>query len=254
MKIPARYQSVIFIDLDGTLIVNPFEAAVWPQVLGEIARKSGQSLEAIYALIEAENDVRQQGDYFSPVLAMDWDDISQTVAWRLGVRLEANCENLVRQHAASQSSTLEYAHEALHELQASHRALVVATKGLAKYQQPVLEALELTPYFTAVLTPDTHNALKKHRHFFGDWSQQAQLVVMVGNRYDDDVLYPARHGFKTIWKPPQSLIPPSLYAEDPFTRAQMYLYADAQSAHATAIILSLRELPETVMRLEQTLT
>ena len=251
MSHSASYQSVIFIDLDGTLMVNPFETAVWPEVLGEIARKSGESIASVYTLIEAENDARQQDSNVPPVLAMDWDDISLTVARRLGVELEANCADLVRQHAASHSSTLEYAHEALQELQAPERALVVATKGLATYQQPVLDALGLTPYLTAVLTPDSHNGLKKHLRFFGAWPERGRLAIMVGDRYDDDVLYPARHGFKTIWKPPQSLIPASLHAQDPFTRAQLYPYIQEQPLPATAIILSLRELPEMVTKLEQ---
>src|SRR5690554_4208511 len=143
----ATYQTVVFFDLDGTLIVNPFERAVWPVVMGEIADKSGTPVETVRALIIEENQARQRSSSVSAVLAMDWVDITRTVAARLGVELEAGCESLVCQHAAAHSSLLENAYDVLRELNAPHRALVVATKGLAKYQLPVLDALGLTSLF-----------------------------------------------------------------------------------------------------------
>ncbi|MBL8162513.1 MAG: hypothetical protein JNJ61_11045, partial [Anaerolineae bacterium] len=174
------YQTVVFIDLDATLIINPFDRAVWPVILGEIVAQSGQTPEHILDLIAAENAARQADDRVPPVQAMDWDDISRVVAGRLGVTLTASVEALVRQHAA-QSSILDAGDAVLRELAAPHRALVVATKGLAKYQRPVLDALGLTPLFTSILTPDAHNGLKKHRAFFGEWPERARLAVMVGD-------------------------------------------------------------------------
>src|SRR5258705_6214850 len=178
------YQTVIFIDLDGTLMINPFESAVWPVIVGELAQKTGILSSAILQMIDDENAARQRDDTVTPILAMDWDDITLTIARLLGVTLSANCTDLVRANAASHAALLDYAFEALRELVAPHRALVVATKGLAKYQMPVLDALGITPYFTDIITPDTHNGLKKHRHFFGNWPQQAQGSIMVGDMYD----------------------------------------------------------------------
>lgn len=245
------YQTVIFIDLDGTLMVNPFESAVWPAVVGELAQKTGLRPSTILQMIDDENGKRQSDDSVSPILAMDWNDICLSIARELGVTLSANCTDLVCEHAASHSALLDYALEALHELRAPHRALVVATKGLAKYQLPVMDALGLTPYFTDILTPDTHNGLKKHRRFFGDWPQQAQGSIMVGDMYFDDVVYPQSYGFKTIWKPRASLIPDELYHLDPLARAQDFPYTPQQSTRPKAILLSLRELPATVTYIEQ---
>lgn len=244
------YRSIVFIDLDGTLMVNPFETAVWPAVTAELSAKTGQPAQALMAEIAGEYFARQADESVAPIAAMDWDDIAQTVARRLNVRLEANCVALVEQHAASHSSALAFAHEALHELVAPGRALVVATKGLARYQRPVVEALGLTPYFTAFLTPDVHNGLKKHRRFFGDWPERAPLSIMVGDLYDDDVRYPTLHGFRTIWKPGSARIPSDLHGLDPFARARRYPYAPDQPHPATALILSLRELPATVRAIE----
>lgn len=245
------YQTVIFIDLDGTLMINPFESAVWPVVIQELRQKSGNDSSTILQMIEDENYARQRDDTVSPILAMDWDDITLTVAQRLGVTLSANVTQLVRKHAASHSSLLDYAIEALRELAAPHRALVVATKGLGKYQRPVMDALGLTPHFQDIITPDSNNGLKKHRHFFGDWPERGQQAVMVGDLYTDDVLYPSAHGFKTIWKPRASLIPNSLYHLSPFTRAKEFPYTPEQTARPNAILVSLRELATTVTRMEQ---
>jgi len=241
-------------------MVNPFEGAVWPVVMAEIADKSGIAIETVGDWIIEENESRQNSNLVSAVLAMDWDDIAQTIAARLGVQLESRCESLVCQHAAAHSSILDNALEALRELNASHRALVVATKGLAKYQLPVLDALGLTPLFTAILTPDTHTALKKHRIFFGDWPSQTRLQIMVGDRYDDDVAAPGGHGFKTVWKP--GGLDAALLKKDPFARALLYDFDLVSSRHegegqgvrvtpADAIISSLSELPAVVRRLEQ---
>src|SRR5262245_37553664 len=171
----SQYQSVVFFDLDGTLTINPFETVVWPAVMGEIAHKSSESLDTVRELIVEENETRQNDLSVSALAAMDWDDIAQAVAARLGVNLESSCEALVREYAASHSSVLEDGREVLQELNAAHRALVVATKGLAKYQQPVLDALGLTGLFTAILTPDSYGALKKNPAFFGKWPSVTRL-------------------------------------------------------------------------------
>lgn len=241
---------VVFVDLDGTIMVNPFERAVWPALLGEIASKAAQPLTVVRAAVEAEYETRQSDPSYPPLRAMDWDDIAQTVAARWGVTVEGRADALVRQHAASHSNTLPGAEAALRDLAAVHRALVVATKGLAKYQQPVLDALGLTALFSAVLTPDSHNGLKRDRRFFGQWPEQTRLQIMVGDRYDDDVLYPASHGFRTIWIPPVESVPANLRGKDPFTRALMFPYADDQTASADALLLDLSELPGAVRRLE----
>lgn len=245
------FDTLLFIDLDGTIMVNPFERAVWPVVIGEIAHKSGLFYDTIYQMIGEENQARQADESCSPVKAMDWDDITETVARRLGVQLESRVVDLVQEYAASQSSVLDDAPRILRELARPDRALVVATKGLAKYQRPVLDALGLTPLFTHILTPDTHNGLKKHRRFFGDWPSRARLTVMVGDLYDDDVMYPTGYAFKTIWKPGRASIPKDLHSLDPFARARHYSYTTEQSCPADAIILTLHELPAVTRQLEE---
>lgn len=242
-----HYQSAVFFDLDHTLISGPFGIGVWPNVLNELAEKTGLDRKAVYRLILDENEARQLDDTLPAVVAMDWDDITQGVARRLGVTLAARVCELAAAHAA-QSSVLDDGRAVLGALAAPHRALVVATKGLAKYQQPVLDALGLTPLFQDILTPDRYKALKKSRAFWGDWPGRVRLGIMVGDRYDDDVAAPAAVGFKTIWKVDD--LPDRLQSKDPFARALLYPYAPDQTPPADAIITTLADVPDVVRRLE----
>lgn len=241
------YPSAVFFDLDHTLISGPFGIGVWPALLDELTQKTSLTRDEIYRLMLDENEARQLDNSLSPVVAMDWDDIAATVARRLGVTLDANVCALAAAHA-SQSTVLDNGRDVLHELTAPHRALVVATKGLAKYQQPVLDALGLTPLFADILTPDKHGGLKKHRAFWGGWPERAKLCIMVGDRYDDDVEAPGGFGFKTVWKVDE--LPSRLQSKDPFARALLYPYAPEQQTPASAMITSLAELPGVVRRLE----
>lgn len=241
-------QSAVFFDLDHTLISGPFGVGVWPNLLRELSAKTGLDRDEVYRLMLAENEARQLDRSIPAVVAMDWDDIAATVAGRLGVTdLEANVCALAAAHAG-QSTVLDGGREMLAALAAPHRALVVATKGLAKYQQPVLDALRLTPVFAAVLTPDSHNALKQQPAFWGDWPGRVRLGIMVGDRHDDDVAGPAAVGFKTIWKMDE--LPDRLQARDPFTRALLYPYTPEQTIPADAIVTALAEVPDVVRRLE----
>jgi FMN phosphatase YigB (HAD superfamily) len=242
-----RFQSAVFFDLDHTLISGPFGIGVWPALLDELTQKTSLSRDEIYRRMLDENETRQLDSSLSPVVAMDWDDMAAVVARRLGVSLEANVCALAAAHAA-QSTVLDNGCDVLRELAAPHRALVVATKGLAKYQQPVLDALGLTPLFNDILTPDKHGGLKKDRAFWGDWPERARLCIMVGDRYDDDIEAPGGFGFKTVWKVDE--LPARLQGKDPFARALLYPYAPEQTTPADAVITRLDELPDIVRRLE----
>lgn len=244
------FQTAVFIDLDETLIEGPFDRRVWPSILKELSTKTGLPVEPLMNEIVAENRLRQNDDSVPAVVAMDWDDIVQTVAARHGVTLEASVVALVEAHAA-ETKVLDEGMSVLRELAAPERALVVATKGLAKYQRPLLDAAGLTPLFHDILTPDRCNALKKHPGYFADWPEKARLCIMVGDRYDDDVLFPSAKGFKTVWK--QIALPDTLAAADPFARARLYPYADWQTARPDAIIRSLTELPKVIDQLEAAL-
>ncbi len=245
-------QSVVFIDMDRTLLEGPFISVVFPWVLGEISRKTGQDFAALLRQVRQENLDRLANPAYNAVQAMDWDDIFASVAAQLGITLEASAIELVRTHPGPPFTTLNPGvHEALREMSAARprRAMVLATKGLKKYQVPILEACGLLPYFDDILTPDDSHVVKQSREFFGQWPGRTRLQIMVGDLIEDDVLPAHQFGFKTVWCAwdccNASLQP------DPFARAQDHLEAlRDQPVRPNAVIVSLSELPQVVERME----
>jgi putative hydrolase of the HAD superfamily len=238
------------VDLDGTIMQGPFWTAVFPIVFAELARKTGLDEKEIRRQVVRENLDRQANPNISPIAAMDWDDIFDVVTERLGVRLEAQAVEIARAHAGPPDTVvLDDADRVLKQLASPQRALVVATKGLRKYQLPVLDALGLTPLFTDILTPDAHNTLKKDLAFFGEWPQAAPLRISVGDHYEDDVVAPKQFGWKSVWK--AKTLVPELQQLDPFARPATWKYAAEQTVQPDAIIVSMHELPQVVERLER---
>jgi FMN phosphatase YigB (HAD superfamily) len=244
-----HWQSVIFVDLDNT-IIEGFDSEVFPRILGELSEKSGQGLDEVRHLVLKENRDRQRNPDIPATHAMDWDDIIDTVAERLGVQLERSAWEVFKAYAGPPySEVLDNAYTVLQELRCPHRAIVAATKGLSKYQITVLNALNLTPLFDGILTPDSNGALKKDAAFYGRWPELADLKIFVGDHYEDDVLAPSQSGFKTVWKPPR--IQNNGAELSPFDRPKEYSYPNGHSVYPDAIILSLQELPEVITKLER---
>ena len=244
-----KWQSVVFIDLDATILRGPFESAVFPVVFAELSLKSGLDAPEIRRRVIQENLDRQRDPNVPATLAMDWDDILDTVAGRLGVKLEASAVQIANSHAGPPYSTLLDDVQVLRQLASPRRAIVVATKGLRKYQLPVLNALGLTSLFADILTPDVNHALKQDIAFYGHWPRSARLQISVGDNYEDDVVAPRRFGFKTVWKlnTPDS----ELRTADPFARPHRFSYSASQIVLPDAIIVSLYELPLVVAHLEE---
>jgi FMN phosphatase YigB (HAD superfamily) len=126
------------------------------------------------------------------------------------------------------------------------RRLFAATQGLARYQVPVLQALGLWPLFSGILAPDTTGYGKGEDGFYAPVRRSGDLLLSVGDRYDDDVVAPARCGVLPIWKVSQDLRD----GDDPFTRAQTIPLPPGESIRPVAVIGHLRELPQVINALE----
>ena len=247
-----QWQSVVFLDLDATIIRGPFESAVFPVVFAELAGKSGLDLQQVRQRTIQEYLDRQRDPNIPATRAVDWDDILNTVAEGLRVKLEAKAVDIANSHAGPPyAAVLDGADQVLKQLASPHRAIVVATKGLRKYQLPVLDALGLTPLFTDILTPDVNNTLKNDRAFYGRWPEMTRLQISVGDHYEDDVVAPRQFGFKVVWKVdrPDEARWGSL--EQPLSRIANWGYLPNQTVRPDAILFSLRELPAVVDRLEE---
>lgn len=246
----SRWQSVVFIDLDNTIMEGPFESLVFPTIFRELSEKTGMELSEVRRHVVKENMERQKQPGFSAVLAMDWDDIFKSVADNHGVQLDGNSLEIINSHSGLASSLLmEDADKVLRQLAKPNRAIVAATKGLRKYQIPVLDTLGITPLFSDLLTPDTNNVLKQDIAFYSKWLHLTDMQISVGDHYEDDVVAPKSFGFKVIWKPNRQI--DEFELESPFDRPAKYDYLDGQSIRPDAIIISLQELPQVVRHLEE---
>lgn len=247
----SQWRSVVFIDVDNTIIEGPFESVVFPIVFSEISEKSGLGIDEIRRLVVAENLDRQRNPKIPAVVAMDWDDIIRTVAARLGIRVAVSVVDILRSHAyPPYSNILDDAQNVLRLISQPHRAIVAATKGLRKYQFPILDALGLTSLFTDVLTPDVNNALKTEIRFYGKWPNLTKLQISVGDHYEDDVVAPKMFGFKAIWLPNRQEKNNELKSIHPLARPFVYRYQEGQSVQPDAIIVSLQELEEVILQIE----
>lgn len=250
-------QTTLFFDLDSTLVENHFSRKVVSQLLAPIAAQSGLTIRELAQALGQENTRRQMADPDNP-LTMDWQDILHTLAAQYNVALDGVLDDLWVQHALAEDiEVLDEAHAVLTKLKAEGKHLVIATKGLSKYQLPVLQAVGLLDLFDAILTPDRTGFLKTTEAYFDAYRREhpAELYIHIGDHYFDDVICAKRNGFASVLRAPIE----ALRDLDAFERpTQIHAHKDAISTYPQegtqvvpdAVILSLQELPEVVARLE----
>ena len=190
----------LFIDLDGTIMRNPFWPVIFPAIGAHLAGKTGLNSAAIIDMIVAENR-RRISEHGDATLAMDWDDIVQTVAARLGVTCELSAEQLNNDHASPpDTAILDDADQVLQAIKEMGWQIVAATHGLSRYQVPVLRALGLLSLFTDVAAPDTRGRFKQQRAFWLPYLDTCRPLVHCGDLYEDDVLSAISFGIRSVWK------------------------------------------------------
>ena len=254
--------TILFFDLDGTLIVNPFGKVVFPTVTALLARHApGTSAKDFMLEIIAESQRRQtvtRADRASWI--WDWDDMVQVVAQQHGITAipRAICEELAIQHAAPPyTATLDEAEQVLRALRRPERRLVVTTMGLSKYQIPVLRGLGIYDLFNDVLTPDLAGFLKTEAGYYRRYTDLGSDVVKIsiGDNYIHDVEFPNSLGHRTVLRLPV----PEVASLTPFERSghlaaladRIQFYPASPKALPDAVVVHLRELPEVIAELEQ---
>jgi FMN phosphatase YigB (HAD superfamily) len=247
-------QTILFFDLDSTLIENQFSGRAIRQLLDEIAAASGKSREALGQEL-AERNRQRQADNPDHPRTMDWNDIMHEIAREYNVQLSSTVDALWRQYASADDvNVLDNAPQVLDELQEGRR-LVLATKGLSKYQKPVLDVTGLGDYFDDILTPDKTGYLKTSPGYFAPYrGRDDALFIQIGDHYVDDVICARRNGFYPVLRAPIDDLRP--YA--PFERPQhlpdhaddVPHFPDETDIRPEAVVVSLQELPAVVRRLE----
>lgn len=248
-------QTILFFDLDATLIENHFSRKVFRPLLEEIAAHSDVSIAELRIAIIKENKYRQEHDPDN-VLTMDWQDIIATIAAEHDVELSVSVDR--RWAALATREDIEILDDAptmLRALKNGNRKLVLATKGLSKYQKPILEITGLGNLFDDMLTPDITGYLKTSPQYFDRYQGQEALFIQVGDHFYDDVIVARRNGFYSIMRAPI----PELAVYDAFERPQKLddflgeipTYPDEGSdIRPDAVLVSLQEVPEIVARIE----
>jgi FMN phosphatase YigB (HAD superfamily) len=254
---PDTTKTIVFFDIDATLVENRFSRRVIRDVLQEIADASGQSMEDLGRALGSENQRRQLETPDDP-LTMDWEDIARSVAAEHGVTLSKSIDTLWEDYAnAEEVDLLDDSPDVIRRLKAPHRKLVIATKGLSKYQRPVLRVGGLLDLFDDILAPDIVGLHKASPGYHDSHTQFAPdaLIVQVGDHYIDDVIAPVRNGFISILRAPIE----ELAVHNAFERPQ-YLPAftsriptypeDGSDVLPNAVVLSLQEVPDLIDQLE----
>ncbi len=215
-------QTILFIDLDGTILVNPFLSAVFPHY----TQHFGHDLTLEFL---AEQQVRLAQPHADPVWVMDWDDICVTVARRHDWELPLPVHTLVTEYSRPPFITvIDEADIILRQIVQPKRKLVVASMGLHRYQMPVLRGLGIAELFDDFLMPDITGALKTDPRFYAKYADNPALKINVGDNLIDDVIRPHQFGHHTIQVTP---IPPA-------------------NSFADREIQSLAELPAAIAALE----
>ena len=249
--------TVLFVDIDSTLIENQFSPKLFRRIVDEMAAECDHTRREIQVAIYRENEYRQREIPNDPT-TMDWEDIVNTVARRLNIgrqwSLTADWEKMAN---ADDIDVLDNAVEVMQQLKQPHRKLVIATKGLSIYQLPVLDAVGLTPLFDDILTPDRTGYLKTEPDYFKAYTQNGgDHFIQIGDHYYDDVICAKRNGFQVIQRAPIF----ELKRVDAFERPNFIeRYKDQIDTYPKegtdvvpdALVLSLQEVPTIIERMER---
>ncbi|MFM1651545.1 HAD family hydrolase [Brevibacillus sp. B_LB10_24] len=208
----------ITFDLDGTLMQNPFQEWVFPEIDAIVAAEAGSATacDARGEMI-AEHERRLARHMY--VEAYDWDDILSGLLERLGLVLAIDIEQLVIKHSCEPKVSLleEGVLDALAALKAGGYALAAVTNGYFKFQYPVMQALGLADLFDAVVTPDRVGFAKPDVRIFDTLCRQGGIAAHVGDRIDHDVCLANRFGTCSVLI--DRRLPPELADMNPFARA-----------------------------------
>ncbi|WP_042146774.1 HAD family hydrolase [Paucisalibacillus sp. EB02] len=178
----------ITFDLDGTLMQNPFQDGVFPEI-DRLAERFLGSGQRIFPELVLEHRKRMASGLI--VDAYNWDDIIQDVFARKGIPIKINVEELVRKHSVPPKIFLleDGVVETLQELKEKGFSLAVVTNGFEKYQKPVMDVLGLTNFFEAVITPEKVGFGKPQLEMVeGLLEGGSEIIAHVGDRLDHDVV------------------------------------------------------------------
>ena len=188
----------ISFDLDGTIMQNPFVDWVFPEI-DEIVSKIAKKKVDVKTAMFSEHLNRMKHN--KVVEAYDWDDILNQFLKTNNILCQVNIEELVKKHSISPKIKLleENVLEVLEKLKNSGYRLAIITNGYAKYQQPVVEYLQLSGLFDCFITPEQGNCAKPDVKIVESLMKKGEVVAHVGDRVDHDVYLAAQLNIKSVF-------------------------------------------------------
>lgn len=240
----------VFFDIDSTLVENRFSRRAIGDTLESIAQVAQKPVRELARELGAINEQRQQSTP-DDVRTMDWRDIIAELADRYGTAPTRDLNALWEAYAnADEIDVLDNAHSVLDALKAQGHRLVIATKGLWWYQEPVMRVTGLLRYFDDVLTPDKTGYLKTTPTYFHAYKRAhpSPRYVQVGDHYYDDVICAKRNGFFAIMRAPIAELAPLPADERPRQLEAHRQHIPTYPAQGTDIlpdrvVISLEEVP-----------
>jgi FMN phosphatase YigB (HAD superfamily) len=186
-----------FVDLDYTVLVNPFWPAVFPHFARHVRTRS-PSAPSEDAVID-DLMVRSKGlSVAGDVGANDWDRLMGECAAGFQTAWSEPVAGLVERYAGF-ASEVPGAREMLAALRAGGWTCVAASAGCRRFQLPSLAHLGLLGCFDGLRFADDAGTLKRRLAFYGAIVPEVTHVACIGDSYVDDCLYPAHFGFATVW-------------------------------------------------------
>lgn len=186
-----------FVDLDHTVMINPFWPAVFPHFAREVAARSPArpaEQQVIDRLMARSAALSMRQD----VGANDWDRLTRECAATFGVAWSEPIAGLVERYSDA-AVAVDGAREMLAALRDAGWTCVAASAGFRRYQLPPLRHLGLLDCFDRLVFADDVGSLKRRRAFYGLISEDVTHVASVGDLYVDDCLYPTWFGFAAVW-------------------------------------------------------
>ena len=195
-------------DLDGVLIENPFMSGVFPEIAETIARRFNHTVDCmmpkdqlhqeVFARIKKEYQRRFSSD--NPHTAYDWDEIVNQVAQDFSYPDKIDVEELVIKYCKPPHiKAYDRADDLLKKLKEVGWKIGVITNGYRRYQQPVLEALDLMKYVDQLITPQGVETIKPDPSIFDEIEGlKTDKWFHIGDTISHDILGGNIGGAKTI--------------------------------------------------------
>lgn len=267
--------ALVSFDLDGVLQRNPFHSNRPDGVFGHIARELSPAdpTVALHSIFAEHNDRLHAGHL---VAAHDWDGIVSTVASRLNYPGRISVTQLVVEYCQKPGMVWHYAGapEVLAEVRDAGHTLVAVTNGFRCYQEPVLRAIGLLDYFTAMITPEAAGAAKPEAGIYRaaeTYAGGTGPLIHIGDTLPHDVAGAKRAGWLAIYvcqpgAPGATDLPPDLAAAAPWERPGLGMDwlrhrldldrrwhghppAELEECIPDAVVARLQEIPQSIAHL-----